>query len=485
MSSSLEQALQACLQQVEQGTDWNAALAAYPAIRSELEPLLETALAAMDAGDEPVPAVAAMRSRSRILARASELRNQRNTNGRQAPFALRKVAGAIAAVLMVLVSGAGLLFASAQSLPGERLYPVKRAAELATLRLSLNQRQRISLSVAYEHRRLSEIRQLLIEGQVIAVQFEGTLTARNNSLWSVEGIPVLVPDNALIDDTIEVSDTVMIEGSTTNEGYVRAQLVEAAGYRIQGVVESTGKAFWTVAGERFVTLPVSHIEDGISVGDLVLVTIRLEDGQPVADRIILIRSKPPEPPDPAPTATSPAPKATTSEMEDSDPAGESTQQSEDHVRIEGQLQKKEENRWRIDDTWVRLTSSTEIEGSIALGDRVRVEAHPNPSGELVADVIERKSSSSPSPTPRPTESEGSGDDNGEHSSTPTPAGEETEFDGVVQSIAGDLWTISGVIVVVNEDTRLEDHPGVGDEVRVRALEQPDGTLLAERIEVDD
>ena len=42
--------------------------------------------------------------------------------------------------------------------------------------------------------------------------------------------------------------------------------------------------------------------------------------------------------------------------------------------------------------------------------------------------------------------------------------------------------MDGQAVIVIGSTEIKDNPQVGDTVRVRALQQPDGSLIAERVE---
>ncbi|MBI2866530.1 MAG: hypothetical protein HYX99_04145 [Chloroflexi bacterium] len=72
-------------------------------------------------------------------------------------------------------------------------------------------------------------------------------------------------------------------------------------------------------------------------------------------------------------------------------------------------------------------------------------------------------------------------DTTEPSPPPVPAGTEIRFTGTVASITGNQWTIGPFIITVDASTRLDNSPGVGSEVEVRAAVQPDGSALATRI----
>lgn len=58
-----------------------------------------------------------------------------------------------------------------------------------------------------------------------------------------------------------------------------------------------------------------------------------------------------------------------------------------------------------------------------------------------------------------------------------------EFTGVVEVIGADSWTVGGRVVAVDAETEIDTGIDVGDEVKVEAVLQPDGTLLAHEIEL--
>ena len=63
--------------------------------------------------------------------------------------------------------------------------------------------------------------------------------------------------------------------------------------------------------------------------------------------------------------------------------------------------------------------------------------------------------------------------------------QEVRFVGVVQSISGQAWVVDGEQVEITVQTEIKDEISVGDSVEVRALRMPDGSLVAEQIELAD
>jgi hypothetical protein len=62
---------------------------------------------------------------------------------------------------------------------------------------------------------------------------------------------------------------------------------------------------------------------------------------------------------------------------------------------------------------------------------------------------------------------------------------EVEFSGAVASIAAEMWVVGDQAFAVTPDTEIQDGIVVGDVVKVHALPNPDGSLTAREIEIDE
>lgn len=121
----------------------------------------------------------------------------------------------------------------------------------------------------------------------------------------------------------------------------------------------------------------------------------------------------------------------------------------------------------------RLTANITISSGAALGKRnVLVTTGSEVAG---GEQFEVRSGSSGGGSATPTPDSDDDDDEAQ----------EVRFTGVVQSISSGSWKVGGKTVKINSSTEIKDNPQVGDEVEVRALQQPDGSLVAEKIEKDD
>jgi hypothetical protein len=121
--------------------------------------------------------------------------------------------------------------------------------------------------------------------------------------------------------------------------------------------------------------------------------------------------------------------------------------------------------WMIAGRTVQVSAGTEIKGSLAIGEMVKVHARVMADGILVAREIESAAGA------------GTGTDDG------VASGNEIEFYGTVQEITTSTWMISGKQVTILNSTEIKGSLTVGDMVKVHALAQDDGSWVAREIEL--
>jgi type VI secretion system secreted protein VgrG len=490
-------ALDDCLNAVASGAAVEAAVARYPALADELRPLLEAARA-VGAQNAPlaVPHAGQMSSRARFLARAAELRSPAPRRGLRLPWlTARPLAGGLAVVLALMIGAYGVVNASAPSLPGDPLYGVKRTVEQAQLILAANPLARAQLEEQFAARRVDEAQALVALKREAPVEFRGRVASIAGERWSVAGMTVMVGNEARVNGAPSPGAVVEVAGATQLDGTVRASQVSViAG---DGKPEPIASATPTSAPSATAT----PLPGGAGSSSPAPVETDAE------------------------TPTALAPSATP----------EPTAAQAVEIEFFGMVESIAGSVWRIGGQTVMVNTSTELRGNPQVGQTVEVRAIRLANGSLIARRIEVKSSgvsgpsathTPPAPedrrTPEPTHTPGSGgsgpspthtpDAGGgsgpspsntprptrtpEPSHTAAPTGtpaptatptetttpEEIEFEGTLQSIVGNVWTVSGQAVIVTADTEIKENPQVGDEVRVKAYRQPDGSLIAERIE---
>jgi hypothetical protein len=144
-------------------------LTSNPEIDGELEPLLHAAQALAEIPKPVVPPETVTRIESRLLSAVAENPGLRPTKKPRFRFALpglRLAYSDLAAVVLVAILALAVLVgASASSLPGTVLYPLKLATEDAWVALA-PARSEPSLHLQIAHRRLSESETLLEQGRL-------------------------------------------------------------------------------------------------------------------------------------------------------------------------------------------------------------------------------------------------------------------------------------------------------------------------------
>ncbi len=215
--TNLFDALEFCLQEVERGADIESVLARFPEHAAELRPILKTAAKARTMTPaEPSPEIV-RRSRARVLQHAAELReSQVAPKKRHVIPMFQRLAISFALAAIFLLSGNGLLSASASALPGERLYPVKRGWESIRLFFIFDQEARELLKNEFENERLHEVNELLTEGRHEVIEFAGVFM-QVNGISYVSGLQIILPAGMPLPAN---GDAVIVSGRTNAQGFI-------------------------------------------------------------------------------------------------------------------------------------------------------------------------------------------------------------------------------------------------------------------------
>jgi hypothetical protein len=219
-------ALEACLQAIEQGADLEAVLARYPDLAEELRPILEASIQARRmAASDPSPEVM-QRGRARLLQHAAEMREARTPASRRMIPRFQRFALAFILSALFLLSGTGLVRASSTALPGENLYPVKRTWEGMRLFLVFDEEMRENLELEYENERLEEVNELLTEGRDEIIRFAG-IWLDVNGVYYASGIRVEILDTTKLPaEVLQNGAAVIVSGYTNASGYVEAEMID-------------------------------------------------------------------------------------------------------------------------------------------------------------------------------------------------------------------------------------------------------------------
>ncbi len=204
------------------------------------------------------------------------------------------------------------------------------------------------------------------------IEFTGTVEAMAAAAWTVDGQSVAVTAHTEIKGGIEAGDLVKVHALVGAGGSLTAREIELAGegepaipgveVEFRGALEAMDADAWTIGAMTFRATAATEIEDGLEVGDFVKVHARQQgDGSLWAREI-------------------------EREEEQRREGGE--------VEFSGTLEAMGADGWTIDGMTVHVTTQTEIEDGVEVGDFVEVHAHVEAGGSLVAREIKLDESGS-------------------------------------------------------------------------------------------
>lgn len=203
MKHDLEEALDQSLFWLREGLDLEACLARYPAYARQLRPLLELALDLKQVRTPEPSAAARAAGEERILATLTRASSRRPGRGPLVPLGLvaplvppfkpvfPRLAWQWLAVLTLLILaaiGTASVSASAGSLPGDALYPVKLAVEKVHLSLTFDEAGRQALQEEFDAQQRQDVQTVLHAGRKATVEFKGELIDMVGGVWQVDGL---------------------------------------------------------------------------------------------------------------------------------------------------------------------------------------------------------------------------------------------------------------------------------------------------------
>ena len=225
--NELYNALEICLQAIEDGQKIESVLARYPEFERELRPLLEVSLLARNSSQFDISEAVKHRGHVRLLQRANELRKANSVSHHRMIPILPRMAIVLSLVGILALTSTGFVSASSGTLPGDQLYPVKRTWEGVRLFFAFNSGERDLLESQFEQERLDEIDGLLGRRIAVPIEFKGLVTRQANGKWQVSGISVSITGStSSAASGIPDGAPVIVTGITGSDGVVEAQNVQ-------------------------------------------------------------------------------------------------------------------------------------------------------------------------------------------------------------------------------------------------------------------
>jgi hypothetical protein len=257
------------------------------------------------------------------------------------------------------------------------------------------------------------------------VSGEGIVT-QMGEVWRIGGLDFHTTNTTVIVGNPQLGDRVSVDGHLASDGTRIADVIVLVSrasqnrFEFSGPVEAIDSDQWKIAGRTVEVSQTTHIDTGIKLGDLVKADGVIEsDGTLLADNIRLL--------------------------------------TETGLPFEftGLVQQIGSTAWTISGITIAVTTTTEIEAGLQVGNLVKVEGHILLDGTWLADEIKRAAEFE----------------------------NRFEFSGVVQNMAP--WMVSGITFTTTEQTEIDAGIKIGDRVKVEGRILADGTWLAEEIQLLD
>ena len=257
MSKDFEIILDECIDRILiKGATVEDCLASYPEKASELGPHLHLVTRANSSLSFTPSTAAKDRARQRLQTVKRELEQKERITRSSVPirkrfaFSFRPVAvlAVFLIIATIMASSIGTVAASGSSLPGELLYPVKRATEQARLALELSQAGKAELHLSYAERRSEEISELVERGNT--QKLEIALESLNESIEEASRSASAVQDSTALENLksqLENSATRTIANLQTVATKVPEAKRSQTDAKVQTVSAAYGKAVEKVA----------------------------------------------------------------------------------------------------------------------------------------------------------------------------------------------------------------------------------------------
>ena len=168
MEKDFEKILDNCIGELRNGGSIESILQRYPEHASELKPLLELVQAVQQL-PKPEPAADALSNAlvavGQELALLRPVESPRSKKGRRSPlrklFQQPRLAWTLSVAFALVLMFLGISTVSANSVPGDILYPLKLATEKVSFLLAFSAEKKAELRLTFSEHRTKEIRQVL------------------------------------------------------------------------------------------------------------------------------------------------------------------------------------------------------------------------------------------------------------------------------------------------------------------------------------
>ena len=232
--SSFDNIVNDCLERMAAGESVADCLARYPEQADALAPILQTGQATMDVSRATKPSAAGKaRGMARMQAALEEGRHRRRRRWQMPRVSWRPIstpiAAAFAMALLTIVAAGGTTVASADSIPGEALYPVKSMRESMEERIARSDEHKAQVHAKLARERGREMRELIVRGriyeaEVVAVRLNRHLNESANRMGVVVSTHYIEMPRVGGQKSHEASAAALRQKLSHDEAYVKGQL---------------------------------------------------------------------------------------------------------------------------------------------------------------------------------------------------------------------------------------------------------------------
>ena len=236
--SDFDNILNDCLERLASGESVAECLARYPEHVEELAPILQMGHATMWASRANAPSPAGKaRGMARMQAALEEGRQRRGRRWQLPRVFWRHIstpiAAAFAVVFLTIVAAGGTTAASAESIPGEALYPVKAMRESVEERIARSDERKAQVHAKLARERGREMRELIMKGriyeaEVVAFRLHRHLSESANRMGVVVSSHFIEMPRAAAHHKRNESAAALKQRLSHDEAYVKGQLTAAA-----------------------------------------------------------------------------------------------------------------------------------------------------------------------------------------------------------------------------------------------------------------
>ena len=269
---------------LQNGESLQSILAALPQ-DAELIDMVKTASLIKTQGQADLAADPAAQARSKqvFLQAALDLDSKPAKHGFIAWLQGLRLASQLTLIVIVLLFSLTVTgIVSAQALPGQPLYSVKRLVEQTQLALTRDSLGKLQFEEILNSRRIYEVLKLQDAGRWQDVSFAGWMHQNPDGSWQVQGIPVVLDEKSPMWNPMLNGAYVEVNGRLSSEGVI-VRKIELRLFKMHGTLHLVGADSWQVNGIPLKISPQTQTQLLISDGLLVDVTaIRLTENSYLA-----------------------------------------------------------------------------------------------------------------------------------------------------------------------------------------------------------